>query len=724
MQSILLDPRTRATKPEDHRLIETEVAFLTYAISGESLFIRGSKLCSWAKEFFDGRSIPTKDALSPVDDLTNIFASMSLNDAQRIYERIRNKIFAIEQLTALNILEACFPIPLWASTPSRKHAAEWLLWLDEIQPEDAFKPILDEITNNWKNIAPEFHEIYNIHTVADAQNMLSKWLGSQITEYLTKLGSFPLVVPERWICTLQRSWQKEILRTDGSFLSDFIKTQTPWEFKQKVAIIALDYFSKNPSTSNFTTEVQSQIARYVTGSALDKLNAIKPIPRPGNIPESPEKIADWFLCEYIPFRVWQVSNNSANAYEQAIEIGNKFSRWYLDFYPKALIQKKYLSFFKSKQLKEKNNSHVDLLVVLDGLNVIDSKIIKNALLEARGNHKLEMIENSVCFSPLPTVTDFAKGALLRGVQPNAIKDFDLLGEDVSENQTPLPKLQKAQPGSFFIWRIQDPDTTYHTKNDSQMLRAEVEGELRKIAQKINEIVENVPSTIPLRLTVTTDHGRFLGKCLRTVPVPHGMKAHGRAAWGTTNISFDKTGYMIDGELAYLSSDRYGLMQNHVAVILSDRAFVHDRFTQEISPHGGLFPEEVILPWMVFIRDIARPDLDLVLSGEGQANIAGKAILTISNPSSIDLLLDKLELLQGTDLAQSIRQRETVPGYKTTKINIDLSSWPSSAQKDLGKSHAIFVLPSGEELVVKISMSDLKVMELYTRDKSLFEEFNL
>jgi len=114
------------------------------------------------------------------------------------------------------------------------------------------------------------------------------------------------------------------------------------------------------------------------------------------------------------------------------------------------------------------------------------------LLKTSVPQRLELTQNNFCFAPLPTVTDFAKGALVRGVQPTFMKEFELLGFDVSEQQTPVPQLLKSKPGDLLIWRIQDPDRTYHTKNKSSMLKKEIEGQLSTIAQKIVDVANSIP----------------------------------------------------------------------------------------------------------------------------------------------------------------------------------------------------------------------------------------
>lgn len=722
MNHILLDPESNAIVPDGYLLVGTESAFLENATSTRPMVIRGRHLCSWAEAFFSGRHISFMDACSPIRDLVGNFVGLTTEQAEYICNAIGNSLDEIGKFSAPVILNACFPMPLWDSAPSLKHGAEWLLWLVENESNNAFHPILKAMADDWKQDSPSLSEIYQAQDSSSARVLLGNWLGETITPFIEKYGEFPLPIPNKWIGVLTESWRKEIAKTDGSFLDGFLKSPTPWYFKQLVALATLDYFEKYPD--GLTAERYNQIARFVSGNDRSRLKVLRQVPIPLDVPNEPELVLTWFAKEYLPYREWQFATKAERSYPRVLELGQQFAKWYLDFYPKALTSKKHLSFFKSKSLKDQDTTYVDLLIILDGLQAIDAKFLLDALLSTNKSQRLVMTENCYCFAPLPTVTDFAKGALVHGVQPTLMKELELLGEDVSERQTPLLKLQSARPGDLFIWRIQDPDRIYHTKNRSPMLKTEVEGELSTIAQKISDIVEKLIPSIPLKIIITTDHGRFIGVSKRIVDIPQGMQAHGRAAWGETTIQFDKTGYKIEGDLVFLSKDRFGLLSDDAAVILTDSAFRHEIYDQEISTHGGLFPEEVVIPWMVFERNIEKPNIEFVLSGAGRATLPGKIFVSAINPSTIDLAITRVEINFGGDMIFSLELMKDMPGMKKTEFEIDIPIWPSSEQVSLGKAQFTISLPSGEEFIVSPSLVGISVTELYTRDKSLLEGLDL
>jgi hypothetical protein len=227
-----------------------------------------------------------------------------------------------------------------------------------------------------------------------------------------------------------------------------------------------------------------------------------------------------------------------------------------------------------------------------------------------------------------------------------MKEIKILGEDVSEQETPVKNLRLAQPGDLIIWRIQEPDNTYHKKNKNNTLKTEIEGQLKTQAKKILDVIEQIPLSADVKLFISTDHGRYLGMSKREIPIPDSMSAHGRAAWGmTVNEDFPKSGYVIKENIAYLSRHRFGLdtFDIDVAVILDDKAYQDKRHEQELYSHGGLSPEEVIVPWMVFARNVENPKVELSVSGDGVANQPGKLILTTVNSSQVNLHIVHYEI---------------------------------------------------------------------------------
>ena len=124
-----------------------------------------------------------------------------------------------------------------------------------------------------------------------------------------------------------------------------------------------------------------------------------------------------------------------------------------------------------------------------------------------------------------------------------------------------------------------------------------------------------------------------------------MKAHGRAAWGPCSVPFDADGIYIDQDLAYIDAQRFGLPEPS-AIMLSDDAFLMSdgRTGVETFPHGGVFPEEVLIPWIRFTRDRGPITISIRITGKGVAGASGKLTLEVTNASDVPIEIVQLNLL--------------------------------------------------------------------------------
>jgi hypothetical protein len=172
------------------------------------------------------------------------------------------------------------------------------------------------------------------------------------------------------------------------------------------------------------------------------------------VPDTPQDVLVWFTQQYLPFREWQELTDNQGALHHVLGLAQCFAEWYLSFYPRASVSSDgsaFLSFLKTGALRQRRTRFVTLLVVLDGLHQTDARHLLQALREKA--KRLTVRQDGLAFAAIPTITQFAKEALVKGVLPKDSAEVALLGEDVSERHSPLERLQAGQPGDLFIWRI-------------------------------------------------------------------------------------------------------------------------------------------------------------------------------------------------------------------------------------------------------------------------------
>jgi hypothetical protein len=328
---------------------------------------------------------------------------------------------------------------------------------------------------------------------------------------------------------------------------------------------------------------------------------------------------------------------------------------------------------------------------------------------------LELDEFNIVISPLPTVTCMAKPALFTGFKPACALEEELVGTVERRAPEVIGALNKAVVGDIVIWSILEPDHTYHQSIDSESIRSEVDGWMQGFAARLVDVVHQVSDSKKMRIIITTDHGRLLSSAQRLQQVPQGMEAHGRAAWGAADINFDEQGFVIDGDIVYLHPDRFGTPQV-CALLLSDEAFVMSdgRGGKESFPHGGIYPEEVLIPWIQFSRDRGTISIEAILSGKGVAKSGGTYSLVILNTSEIRINILELDLQQ---IGFKAPLRFEVAAMAKKVIDIPVTYWPTTSEAISLEACIVYSLPTGERksLIIKPS---LVIEEMYQQEDIL------
>src|SRR5690606_27544667 len=75
---------------------------------------------------------------------------------------------------------------------------------------------------------------------------------------------------------------------------------------------------------------------------------------------------------------------------------------------------------------------------------------------------------------------------------------------------------------------------------------------------------------------------------------------------------------------------------------------------ELYPHGGLFPEEVIVPWLGYARVVKQPKLDITITGAGTARQKGVLDVHVVNLDlrSVKVQLIALQLARGSQIIET------------------------------------------------------------------------
>jgi hypothetical protein len=729
MGEMLLDYTGKQKVPAGYLVIDDEVTFLRCALDEHYLLVRGAWLCTWAKTFCHGRGLHYRELFPPEQYLQQLLPTLTKPQLETLYQQLPPA--TIEALGTLNtireLLSHLYPhSSLWQDTPTATHAATWLIWLYEQKPPAAYTPLIETQCQRWQRYIDDqpTHQLYNARTSPQAQKQLLAWAGAiQDTTLAHQLGVFPHRLPDKLQSALKKGWRNEILNHEGAYLLTIADSPLRDDIWQQIARETINYLEYHPD--HLTPNLRDVLLSYLDPHDQTKLHRLIPPDSPPLPPTNPTDLFQWFRQTYLPARQWQAGQPNAHAgaiQQQLAEAQEAFSQWYLEQYPHALSGgplQDYLVFQRMSALASENTSNtITLVIVMDGLHLLDAQRLISYV-KQEDMERLTIIEDGCALAPLPTITEICKPALMAGVAPNLAEPQKYIGPVLSERDNPAPILNKAQVGDVYLWRIMVPDSTYHDKNGSDSLLEDVTGSLQTMARKLVNLVREVATERLLRLVITTDHGRLLARTERNLAIPVGLHSHGRAALGKAPVQFDNKGYLVEGEkLAYLDAGRFGLHEDAaVAWGLNNFQTNDGRGGVDWYPHGGASPEEVIVPWIVLVRDMVLPELTGSLHGRGTAQQDGSLTVKLRNLGSIPVHATKLTLTINKQSITFPLNLELPPVTPDNQL-IPWHPWPS--QRDLQTITTALVtvrLPNklSHQITLKLQENDLTSIEMYQRD---------
>ena len=154
-----------------------------------------------------------------------------------------------------------------------------------------------------------------------------------------------------------------------------------------------------------------------------------------------------------------------------------------------------------------------------------------------------------------------------------------------------------------------------------------------------------------------------------------MTSSGRGAIGGVGL---KEGLIIDGEVAFLHRTQFGI-QEDAAIVLTGNSFLMQggKTGTDAFPHGGAFPEEVLIPWWVITRDQCLLDPTVIMSGRAMSGRSGILFIKISNANSVFIDLVSLDLTLGVNTTSPLNNR--VGEMDSVTIELPWGPWPTMQQ---------------------------------------------
>jgi len=717
-----LDHHCDAVPPPGHAVAEAEVEFLQRAFD-DDVVVRGTKLCAWATFFWDGRGMSYQPLRSPVQKLRSYSPDMTDAGARALLSAVPDadqKVLAATDLREL--LSALFPADLWRPTASLRHGAHWLLWLDEKAPPASAQALLNVQACLWRDQldGPERH-LYGATSAIQARALLDQWLGiDESAGSVANLPEFPLPIPDRFRDRVEATWTRRTITGRGMYFRSILSRKLPRELKEDVARISADYFKSHHS--ELESSIVQEIAEFLPMEELGALREIVPPSAPPPAPADAALVADWFSKDYLPYRLWAIDRNDEAVQAVCRDRGSTFARWFLTFYPTALAAgADTISFRRSGRAMHDRAGKVTLMIILDGIGMWDAKELMRHI--KTGQKRLALTRNDWCFAAVPTVTEICKPAMRQGVAPRNVNPnaYALSSDSIRllEHEDAAEVIRGAKPDEFYIWSLIQTDKTYHKAGDAKTIQDNIRAVLAGLSNRIAAAVEAVPNQLKLNVIITTDHGRYLGRSERTMPLATGMLSHQRAAWGGaagTELTVDFE-ILAGAKAARLHPERFGLTEPTLVAIDEDSFLNRDGSRgADWFPHGGVWPEEVIIPWLEFQRDAEPPNVDGRITGAGVEGRDGEIEIHLTNSSPLELDLISVSIA-GDDLHHTFPLDQKLSARDARAITRRLSPWPSASRIGRVKAECLLRQPTGDALTVPLTL-DLISESLQKRHAAL------
>lgn len=398
----------------------------------------------------------------------------------------------------------------------------------------------------------------------------------------------------------------------------------------------------------YAQEILEEISNYIA----------VPIPSEPKDEWNEKEWIEWSLNEYLPYRFWLEDTNQIN--DEIGIIAGKFGDWLFQHYGNLLYNSDSMAWKKVLNLREsiRNNDGPVLFVMIDNFNSKFFNYFRNEMQhQAFHEQKIEF-----GFATLPTFTEISKKSIISGhYAPFSGTEYSRNIETswnsrVNKRIKYIPNIQELRKISqrdfdvyFLNYLPVDIILHEHESHLGISHTRTVKTFLNALANDIRSFARNINADSNLLVIVTSDHG--------STRIPKGLT-------NVLNNSFYKKRALdehhrfitiSDTETTKLSDDfrydcylfnkrEFELPENYLVARKLARFLATD---DTVYVHGGLTPEETLVPVAVFLPVTVTPKpLILKLLAPSEILIGAKQSLKfeITNPNTYPIENIKLEFL--------------------------------------------------------------------------------
>lgn len=350
---------------------------------------------------------------------------------------------------------------------------------------------------------------------------------------------------------------------------------------------------------------------------------------------------EWAVKEYLPYRSWLERNESADT--RVDEFSMLYSEWLYANYPKYIFAFEplvYGVFKKVKQRVDKGNTILWLLI--DNL----SWVWAQELIEIFEKNSIRLAkEPCLRLSMLPSETTVSKSAILGGLPQSLLsnenyremihKCWTLEGNynvRYGANEKSLRRLL-SKPAQVYIYQCDRLDVLAHEPEYRIVDRKRaIKDALVWLTDIVREGIESFPNQSNLHIIVCSDHGSTLIREGKKNLRPPKSAIEDEASKKHKRFIKINDVLRVDGVSWYvLSAEKFALKDNYAIA----RGYSYLRSRPQGYTHGGLTPEETMVPYLEFFFGLAKPVYPIRVVHRSQPILRGREqnlTLVLQNPN--------------------------------------------------------------------------------------------
>lgn len=342
---------------------------------------------------------------------------------------------------------------------------------------------------------------------------------------------------------------------------------------------------------------------------------------------SEEKWLQWAQDDYLPYRFWL--ENTGKITDEIGEIANAFSDWLYEHYGQLLYHSENMAWKNFSLLIEqaKQLNQQVLVVVIDNLNAkFYPELLKQ--MQFQGYYQQEL---RYCLSVLPTCTEISKRSLLIGhCAPFPGTNYKSIVESTWKNKLgkkvlylanigELREVSRCEHDVYFLNYLPLDIRLHQSENNTGISHPQaIRSYLASLAQDIRAFANRIGAERNLRVIVVSDHG---STCIPRGTINVIDKKYYKERTEDEHHRYIK---ISDDELSSLPAHtqyecyafKKGVFDLEENYLVARRLYRFLPTNESVYVHGGLTPEETLVPVAVFepITTSPKPLAVQILSG--------------------------------------------------------------------------------------------------------------